>query len=74
MKHIMDWVSALELMLAERLADPVTRFQSGFNKDEHTPGAFLLLPKKHASLFAEKHTFLFANFHALEFSSNIFIE
>jgi len=34
-KHKMDWVSALELMLAERLADPVSKLQSSFNKDEY---------------------------------------
>lgn len=34
-KHKMDWVSALELMVAERLADPVSKLQSSFNQEEY---------------------------------------
>lgn len=34
-KHRIDWMSALELMLADRLADPVSKLQSSFNKDEY---------------------------------------
>ncbi|TVR76002.1 MAG: IS1634 family transposase [Saprospirales bacterium] len=34
-KHKMDWTSALELMIAERLADPVSKLQSSFNQEEY---------------------------------------